>query len=287
MPELRELQRKLDSVEGLREVVAAMRNLSAVYVRRAEAALEATRPYADIVETALRTVLARSARGDADEGAPCCLAVVFGSEQGLCGAYNDRVVRAALAYRSEADVPVDFAAVGRRVRDLLALRDAEPVFGARAPTSLDGIRAEMSSLAADIFDAYTERKATRMVFVYNAYESMGRFAEKVQTVLPPCFDEAGEGAAAVFGYGPLLTAPAEALAPALVEEYFFVQLCRALFESHCSENGARLLSMTAASGNIDDRCLALTREFQSVRQDTITAELLDVVAGAEALRPVD
>ena len=86
-----------------------------------------------------------------------------------------------------------------------------------------------------------------------------------------------------FSYEPLLGSPARELVGYLAEEYFFIQLYRALLESHSSENGARLLAMTAASGNIDDRFDEVTREFRSVRQDAITSELLDVVAGAEAL----
>jgi F-type H+-transporting ATPase subunit gamma len=123
-----------------------------------------------------------------------------------------------------------------------------------------------------------------MVFVYNAYENMGRFREQTQTVLPPSLDRLGPGRKDAFRYEPILTAPPAELLGDLIEEYFFIQLHRALFESHCSENGARLLAMTAASGNIEDRAEALTKEFQSARQDLITAELLDVVAGSEALR---
>ncbi|MDP6107267.1 MAG: FoF1 ATP synthase subunit gamma, partial [Candidatus Brocadiia bacterium] len=80
------------------------------------------------------------------------------------------------------------------------------------------------------------------------------------------------------------TASPDELLGNLAEEYFFIQLYRALLEDHASENGARLLAMTAASSNIDDSLAELTKDYQSARQDAITGELLDVVGGAEALR---
>jgi F-type H+-transporting ATPase subunit gamma len=284
MAELRELQRKRESIDGLREVVNAMRNLAAVYVRRAEAALDAMRPYSDAVEAALHVVLRRGTVSRAEEEGARCLAVVFGSDQGLCGTYNDRLVRAVVAFREQADRPVDFVAVGRRARDLLVLRGIEPISWSRSPTSLEGIKAQVPELAPEVFDTYLKTGATGMVFIYNAYEGMGRSTERVREVLPPVLESRDEPARPAFSYEPLLTTSTPVLLAALMEEYFFGELYRAMLESHSSENGARLLTMTAASSNVDERLSELTREYQAVRQDTITAELLDVVGGAEALR---
>ncbi|MBN1675865.1 MAG: F0F1 ATP synthase subunit gamma [Kiritimatiellae bacterium] len=285
MAELRELERKLDSIKSLQEVVNAMRNLAAIYVRRAEAALEATRPYSETVETALRLVLERAGAGAAATPAGGrTLALVFAGDQGLCGTFNDRVVRAAQAFKQEAGRPVDFVAIGRRGHDLLVMRGEKPVLSVGAPTSLEGIKAQIPELAADVFEAYSAGSATSLCFVYNAYEGMGRFQDTVRQVLPPGLDRLGGGREDLFQYEPLLDADPADLLGQLIEEYFFVQLYRALIESHSSENGARLLSMTAASGNIDDRFTEVTKAFQAARQETITGELLDVVGGAEALR---
>lgn len=284
MAELRELERKLESLAALREVVKAMRNLAAVYVRRAEAALEAIRPYSRTVETALATVLDRvGGARTAPETPGKCLAVVFAGDQGLCGTYNDRVVREAVRFAAQAGPRVSFAAVGRRARDLLALRGITPVLSAPGPASLEGIRSDVPELAADLFETYVASGAAEMVFVYNEYEGLGRFREQSRPVLPPRREQVATDGTARFSYEPLLGSDPARLLGKLAEEYFFIELYRALLESHSSENGARLLAMTAASGNIDERLAEVTREFQSVRQNSITAELLDVVAGAEAL----
>jgi len=108
----------------------------------------------------------------------------------------------------------------------------------------------------------------------------------VRPVLPPRPEQLAEAQREQFRAAPILTAPAGELLGALIEEYFFIQLYRALLESHASENGARLVAMTSASSNIDDALASLTKQFQSLRQDAITAEMLDVVSGAEALAQV-
>ena len=285
MPELRELERKMNSAKALGEVVGAMRNLAAIYVRRAESAVEAIRGYSEIVQTGLIVLLDRLAVGERTaltEGR--CVALVFAGDQGLCGTYNNRVVAAALEFGESSPVPVDFISIGRRGYELLSARGKEPVLGAPAATSVEGVKAQLPGLAADIFDKYTELGGTELKFVYNAYEGMGRFKETVKPVLPPVRDMLGEGRAATLGYDPIITASPVELLGAFFEEYFYIELCRALLESHCSENGARLISMTAAGSNIDDRLIELTQTFQSARQDSITSELLDVVGGAEALR---
>jgi F-type H+-transporting ATPase subunit gamma len=285
MAELRELQRTLDSVKALGDIVNAMRNLAAIYVRRAESALDAIRPYSEVVETSLAVLLKRTAiRESGESPAGRRLALVFASDQGLCGTYNESVVQAALSFKKETADQVDFLVIGRRGHEILTMRDAEPVLSAPSPTGLEGIKIQVPELAADIFEKYVELGAVELYFIYNAYEGMGRFRENVRRVLPPTADMLSEGRDQAFRGEPLLTAAPTELLGSFIEEYFFIELYRALLESHCSENGARLLSMTSAGSNIEERLLELTRQFQAVRQDTITAELLDVVGGAEALR---
>lgn len=285
MAELRELQRQLDSVKALDEVVNAMRNLAAIYVRRAEAGLEAVRPYSQVVETSLAVLLdqTEAIRPKCSEDGPC-LALVFAADQGLCGTYNDRVANAALSFHGEQASDVHFVTIGGRGHDLLVLNSITPVLSVPSPTSLEGIRAQVPELASEVFETFSEVEATQMFFIYNAYEGMGKFSETVRKVLPPSRDMLEHAGMDSLNYPPLLSAEPAVLLGALIEEYFFIELYRAMFESHSSENGARLLAMTAAGSNIEERIAELTQEFQAVRQDVITAELLDVVAGAEALK---
>ena len=285
MADLRRLRRQLESIRALGDIVAAMRDLAAICVRRAEAAVRATRPYAELVETALDEAMKQAGLQQEERPADAsAVAVVFTSEQGLCGAYNDRVVRRALEFMSKAPRRAQLVAIGRRGRDLLAPQGAKAALSLPAPTNLEGIRSQVLELAGQVFELYSERGASELFFVYNAYVGMGRFQETVRQVLPVSPGDLQASRERAFGYEPILTAPPRELLGRLIEEYFFIQFYRGLLESHASENGARLASMTAATTNIDERIVALTRQFQSVRQEDITSELLDVVSGAEALR---
>ena len=287
MAHLRRIKRQLESIRSLSDIVAAMRDLAAICVRRAEAAVRATRPYAELVETALDEAMGQADLQQPDrpaDDASSAVAVVFTSEQGLCGAYNDRVVRRALEFMSKAPRRAQLVAIGRRGRDLLAPQGAKAALSLPAPTNLEGIRSQVLELAGQVFELYSERGASELFFVYNAYVGMGRFQETVRQVLPVSPGDLQASRERAFGYEPILTAPPRELLGRLIEEYFFIQFYRGLLESHASENGARLASMTAATTNIDERIVALTRQFQSVRQEDITSELLDVVSGAEALR---
>jgi len=284
MSELQQLQRKLDSVASLEDIVQAMRNMAAIYVRRAETTIEGSRQYADVVQTALRLALRLTARDRVEPSADApALIVVFSGDQGMCGAYNERIGHAALEHINAAAGPTTLVTIGYRARDLLTVRTGHaPALALRAPGSLEGIRARVPDLAAEVLAQWDASGARRMTFIYNAYESMGRYTETIHQVLPPA--DADSTNAMHAGYDPILTAPPVHVLSHLIEEYFFIEFYRALLESHASENGARLVAMTAASVNIEKHRTQLNQQYQSERQQVITAELLEIVGGAEALK---
>jgi len=287
MPSLREVQQKLESARGLGDIVGSMRTLAAIYVRRAEAALEASRPYAEVVETALLEALERLAPSSTEGKEPgeTGLLVVFASDQGLAGAYNDRVVEAAENFkRSRGDLDLVFVAIGQRGTDLLTLRGTAPIATLGAPVSLEGVKAVVRDVAAQIYELYIERGIRSLFFAYNVYESVGRFSPIVRRILPPQTWTLRHRRHKAFRTEPILTAPAGTLLEHVAEQFFFIELYGALLESQASENGARLAAMSQASSNIDDQIADLTQLYRSARQEQITSELLDVVSGAEALR---
>lgn len=284
MAELRELQRFIENTRALGEIVQAMRNLAGVYVRRAESTIQATRPYREVVESALAAVLAAAAWPvlEEDTETPAVL-VVFASDQGLCGTFNEHVVSCVTEFVAE-HAGIEVMVIGRRGRDLLRQRGIAPCVDSDAPTSLEGIKARVADLSERLFQAFSAAGAERLFFAYNRYESMGRFQPVVRRVLPPTREDLAAEPAIEFRSDPILTAPPDQLLGRFMEEYFFINLFGTLLESHGSENGARLLAMTAAAANIDKRLVDLTKKYQNARQEMVTSELLDVVGGAEALQ---
>jgi len=286
MPSLREVELKLENADALSEIVDGMRTLAAIYVRRAEATLRAIRPYADNVEAALLEVLDRMfLAGQAVEHGAGALIVIFSSDQGLCGPYNDRVVDAAVEYEGRhPGLNVTLATLGRRGRDLLALRGRETALTLEAPVNVEGVAAAVLETTERLYDIYIEQDIAKLLFAFNRYDSVGRFHPLIQQILPPDRGELHTHAHPRFATEPLMTTDPYTLLGPLAEEFFFIELYRAMLESLASENGARLQAMTFASRNIDDTVRELTQAYRHARQEQITSELLDVVGGAEALR---
>ncbi|MFO7769251.1 MAG: FoF1 ATP synthase subunit gamma [bacterium] len=285
MADARVLHRRLESVEGLLDVVTSMRDMAAAYVSRAESTLEATRPYASTVDEALAEVLGhpsmdplRPPRGRTD------YVVVFGGDQGLAGRYNERVVEKVEEAAGGLEGPLHFTAVGERVAGLLHLKGILVEMTVRSPGSFHGIESSVTELAASIFGSYRGIGAGRMFFVFSEYESVGSFEVRSRRILPPEEIALERGGDRSPGFGPILPGdPADLLGP-LLEEYFFISLYRTLLESLASENGARLEAMTRAADRIEERLDDIRKHYHSARQEQITSEIIEVVSGAEIQR---
>jgi len=285
MADVRTLRRRLESVENLLDVVTSMRDMAAAYVNKAENTLEATRPYASTVDDALVEVLGHPSVEPLEPSPEAgTYVVVFGGDQGLAGRYNERVAGAVSELAEELEGPRDFTVVGSRVAGLMRLRGIPVLLEAGSPGSLHAIESTVTELAASVFDSYRRSGSETMLFLYSEYEAVGRFQVRTRRILPPEQIRFSSATGPGPPYGPLLPGdPRELLAP-LLEEYFFISLYRTLLESLASENGARLEAMTRASDRIEDRLDEIRKHYHSARQEHITSELIEVVAGAEIQR---
>jgi F-type H+-transporting ATPase subunit gamma len=219
-------------------------------------------------------------------------------DRGLAGAFNTQIIREGLrlkgAYRNEGTATT-FSAVGRRGNSTLSFRgedvDNSYIGFTDRPSFTDARR-----ISRDLVTAYIDKELDRVDLVYNRYVSPLTQYVRRQTLLPLSKAE-------VFGEGiPEPEQPAdpelaeahmaaywvhepdpEILLPMLFEEYVDLSVYRALLESAASELGARMTAMRNASENAQDMIRDLTLEMNRVRQAEITQEILEVVAGAEAL----
>jgi len=175
--------------------------------------------------------------------------------------------------------------IGAKGVDLLLERGITPAFQDSSPRSLAGIDEAMRRLADRVFEAYSAAGLASLHLAYNRFESVGVFTPVREQILPPPVARllAGGRPEAPSQTPRLYTSP-EQLAEQLIEEYLFVELHRALGESMASENGARLRAMDEALHNIDQTIDHLNLLLRISRQEEITAEILDVIGGVEALR---
>jgi F-type H+-transporting ATPase subunit gamma len=295
MATLQDIKRRIRSVGNTRKITKAMELVAAARLRRAEERIEQMRDYADRMQelTAGTARAASSLRGLTllQEREPRRVAIVaLTGDRGLAGAFNGQILRRAFAVerslRSEGR-EVRWLVVGRKGRSTLRFRRYQVEQAWTGFTDRPSYH-DAQAVAHRLAELYTEDEIDRAVLVYNHYVSplVQRVTE--QQVLPISEevlggrDEERERERALLGdfiYEP----EPEQILERLLPVYLETEVYRALLESAASEHGARMTAMRNASKNAVELIESLTLDLNRARQAEITQEILEVVAGADAL----
>lgn len=288
MATLRDIRRRIRSVESTQKITRAMKLVAAAKLRRAQERIMSARPYA-VKMAELLASLVRRAEGEAHpllvrrEAARKRL-VIITADKGLCGAFNSNILRASLAFlREQGETSVTLVVVGKKARDFYRRRPYQ-------------IKSEMlgffdrlayshaQELAGGLMQEYLAGEVDEVHLMYNEFRSVAVQRVKREQLLPiePAATPDGEGEAAAGDY--IYEPSPEAILAALLPRHVTTQVYRALMESVAGEYGARMTAMEAATKNAKEMIGVLTIQYNKARQERITKELLDIVGGAEALR---
>jgi F-type H+-transporting ATPase subunit gamma len=289
-------------VKNIHKITRAMEMVAAARLRRAEQRIQALRPYAN----AIRRLTRQAAQAAENMPRVPILAerenirnvgiLLVTGDRGLAGAFNSNEIRAGMQARAEHEsngAPASWYAVGRRGVSSLTFRKLQPV-GEYVGITDRPAYADARDIANDLITAYIDEKLDRVDVVYNSYVSP--LTQRVtREILLPVSEadviiggqedawapEEGEVAehSALWLYEP---GPEEIL-QRLLPDFVEITVYRALLESTASEHGARMTAMRNASENAQEMISDLTLEANRVRQAEITQEIMEVVAGAEAL----
>jgi F-type H+-transporting ATPase subunit gamma len=291
MQTLSQLKRRIDSTGDLHSVVRTMKSLAAVNIRQYEEASRSLVDYAHTLDMALGIVLRhdpdtrlytrRSARKKPG-------AVIFGSDQGMCGSLNEQVTSHALDQlkppdRDVGQMPV--VCVGMRAGGLLEDAGIDCYEIRELPGSVHSITPHVGEIlmAIDTWQAKTD--VDHVLLFYARPKSAAGYTPHTVNLLPldarwleqkrfRTWDSASL---------PMFTMEPERLLSCLIREYLFISIFRAFVESLASENTARLAAMQGAQKNIEELMDDLESQYNQLRQMSITEELLDIVSGFEAL----
>jgi len=302
MASQRDVKRRIDSVKNIRKITRAMEMVAAARLRRAEQRIAHLRPYAGAIRRMTRQA-AEAAGGEVGklpilqqhENENSIAILLVTADRGLAGAFNSQILRAGLRAAGEHEHEgrdITFYASGRRGVSSLTFRGRE-VAGAYTGFTERPSYADAREIAQDLMTAYVDGKIDRVEILYNGYVSPLVQEVRRETLLPlqeatileeSDDDESGEegegsGHHALVEYEP---GPEEILQQ-LIPDYVEISLYRALLESTASELGARMTAMRNASENAGEIIDDLTLEMNRARQAEITQEIMEVVAGAEAL----
>jgi F-type H+-transporting ATPase subunit gamma len=295
---VQDLKRRVRSITNTRKLTRAMELVASARLRRAQHRIEAMRPYADRMLELMAGVsqaagAVRLPLLERREQVETVALVPVTADRGLAGAFNAQVLRRALALQREAEAAgqkVLWFSSGKKAASTLRFRRLD-VAEAWTGFSERPAYSDAQMMAHGLSEAYVDRRVDRVVLVYNAFVSPLVQRVTVREVLPIPQDllegreeeENGDAAAELahpdFIYEP---EPQEILAR-LLPVYVETELFRALLESGASEQGARMTAMRNASKAAGELIDSLTLAMNRARQAAITQEILEVVAGADAL----
>jgi F-type H+-transporting ATPase subunit gamma len=290
---VQDIARRVRSVKNTRKITKAMELVSAAKLRRAQTRIEAMRPYADrMLELMAQTARSSSSlRGltlleRREEKRVAILAVT--ADRGLAGAFNAQVLRRGTALLRELDAEgkdVVWLVTGKKGRSTLRF-SRRTILGEWTDFTDRPTYADAQGIAHRLTELYESGEVDRVILIYNAYESP--LVQRVTTRdLLPISDELlaeGEGDEDKALRGDTIFEPEpEEILARLLPTYLETELYRALLESAASEHGARMTAMRNASKNAGELIDRLTLAMNRARQAEITQEILEVVAGADAL----
>jgi F-type H+-transporting ATPase subunit gamma len=285
------LSRKIDSACDLQSVVRTMKALAASSIGQYEKSVRALGDYYRTVELGLGVCFRTAGSGALmtgetnRTGAGAISAVVFGSDQGLVGQFNDVVtdhaVKALIALTDEPQI----WAVGERVHARLRDAGLPPVGLFTVPNSVQAIAPLIGQILVEHETHHGRSEVTELHLFYNRPVSGAAYEPVSQRLLP--LDEAWRRTLAHLPWPtknlPEVIGSNMETLRALIREYLFVSLFRACAESLASENASRLAAMQRADKNIDELLENLHGTFHRLRQSSIDEELFDVISGFEAL----
>ncbi len=292
MASAREMRLRIRSVKNISQVTRALQAVSASKVRKAIAALMGTRPYATKAWQVLTHIAGQPGHGNLHpllttrESVKKTLVVVVSGDRGLAGAYNTNLIRFVMRKFGHYPTPVTYIAVGRKGRDLLVRRRSNVIADfsnlPAAPAFVD-----VSAIGRLAVDEYLSGNADEVYLVYTDFVNMVRQDPTVKKLLPL---QVGSGEERVqdlevnHAPGAFTYEPAEReILDEIVPRFTALQVYQSILESLASEHAARMVAMRNATDNANELVGELQLQYNKVRQQLITNDMLDIAGGAEAL----
>jgi F-type H+-transporting ATPase subunit gamma len=285
---LRDIRRRITSVEKTQQITSAMRMVAAAKLRRSQDAIIAARPYAEQMYATLEEIGKRALEAEHPlleqrEERRALEVVVVTSDRGLCGAFNANAIKRAealLAQREPGFETVSLSIVGRKALDYFRRRRASQI--ASTWTGLGTVEyRHAAEIAEHVSKRFTNGEVDEVVFVYNEFVSALSQVPRDVVALPlvpePVEGEVDE--AIPFEIEP----DAETVYQVLIPNALEFEIYRFLLESQAGEHAARMTAMESATRNTEELISSLTLQFNRARQAAITKELVEIVTGAQAL----
>lgn len=289
MATLRDIKRKIDAVKKTQQITRAMNMVAAAKLRTTQQQLDQFAPYAK----QLTEIMNRVAAGVEPEGFPLLMAheevvkvelISITADRGLCGAFNTNLLAAAEAFiqeKEEEGLEVSLSQLGRKGRDYFRRRK-RPVRVFHEGMLNNPNYGDASALGQEVIDLFLTHEVDEVYVCYSEFISMVNQRPVVKKLLPIAPETMEEEEQELLEY--IFEPSREGVLNDLLPNYINLQLLEFFFQTAVSEHAARMTAMDNAVNNCREMVRDLTLVYNKARQAAITAELMDIVGGAEALR---
>lgn len=291
METIEALRRRIENIEALHSLVRTMKVLASVNIRQYERALQSLGEYYRTIEMGLQVVLQNRPPGVAVERSTeftRLAAVVFGSDQGLCGQFNEQIASYAIQQMNQLPGrPEDRVVVALGARVTARLEEAgQPIEESLAvPGSLASVTPMVQEILMKLERWRANRGVDHVYLFFNRPLSGATYRPSTRHLLPvnQSLFQRVEQQPWPSRVLPTYTMDWDRLLSALIYQYLFVSLYRTFVESLASENSSRIAAMQVAEKNVEEHLTELEALFHNRRQSSITNEILDITSGFEAL----
>lgn len=291
MANLRDIKRRINSVKSTQKITRAMKMVAASKLRRAQEAIMQARPYAYGMRDLMHS-LAACAEADAHPlmrksgGDSAVALIVVTSDRGLCGGFNANIANKVLATLGNEfkGRTVELTLVGRKGVEALRRQSTVDIQDAYEGQGEGSLLRAASDVMAGVVKRFLEGHVDEVHVLYNEFKSAMQQDVTLERLLPFSLEALAEDEESPAKPLDYVYEPSQvAVLDLLLEKDLNIQMHRIMLESTASEHGARMSAMDAATRNAGEMIDNLTLEYNRVRQDAITTELIEVISGAEAL----
>lgn len=282
---MRDIKRRIKSVNSTKQITKAMELVSSAKLRRARERVEKSRPYFETIKATVQDIFSNATNLKHEfvnerEIKKSCF-IVITSDRGLCGGYNSNAIKMAVTGMREKEA-VSVITVGQKARDYFRAKkydsDGEFIHISENPSFADARR--LSNL---VIQLYERKMADEVYIVYTQFISTINQKPQSIRLLPLARETKSDRVKKEFEYVDYEPSP-EAVLNYLVPKYIESTIYGALVESAASEQGARRVAMENATDNAEEMIDDLTLTYNRARQAAITQEIAEIVGGAEALK---
>ena len=285
MANLKEIRNRITSVGSTMQITSAMKMVSAAKLKRAQDGILQMRPYANKLTELLVNL---SSSLDSSEGGDFSvnreiknvLLIPITSNRGLCGGFNANIIKQTISLINDDynDKTVSILSIGKKSSEYFRNNNYN-VISSHDDIFSDLTYDSVAKIAEDIMQSYLDLKYDKVILVYNQFKNAATQNVMSENYLP--VESPKEEGAVIGDY--IFEPEKKEIIEQLIPKSLKTQLFKAVLDSHASEHGARMTAMHKATDNASELKKDLTLSYNKARQAAITAEILEIVGGAEAL----